>query len=195
MSAKSISARIENLKDKAAHLSDRAFREAAAACGVIFIDERLGSEDETDILLHAMEGLSQAQIAEVASAVEIVAADTRVAFADKEPKINGPAVNCEKPVSLRLPGPWIDQSKRGWENKWRASAISIRNTLIGLGKAECATADCPGTGECSFLVDSDGGIEYGTETDADNRTTRIRAVVTIKGKCVCPKRPTTGGGS
>lgn len=193
MSAKSISARTENLKNLAAHLSDAAFREAAAACGVIFVDDRLTPGDETDVLIHAMEGLSQTQIAEVATAVEIVSADARVAFADKEPKVDGPAVNCEKPVSLRLPGPWIDQSRRGWENKWRDSAISIRNVLIGLGKAECANGECPGDRACSFEVDDEGGIEYGTETDADNRTMRIRAVVSIKGKCVCPKRPTTGG--
>ena len=192
MNAKNISVRYENPKQLSTHLSSAAFLEAARACGVFFVgDHRLTPLDEADLFIDAMHGLTQSMIAKAAAEVEIVPAGTEVAFRDKDPTFDGPKVNCDKPVTLSLKGPWNDQSKRGWARARSVSSIELRNTLITLATLECASAECPGSAECGFVVD--GGIDFGNETDSDDRTTRIRAVVTIEGKCACPGRQTAGG--
>ncbi len=193
MSTKQSKQQIAELKALADQLSDEAFLDAAEACGVYLVgDQPTPPEQQSFLLLEAMQGLSQSEIAQVAQDAEVVPAHAVTFFADKEPKFDGPAVNCEKPVELELSGIWIDQSKKGWANKWLQSAIMLRNTLVGLAKAECAIGKCPGEKACSFVVD--GGIKFGRETDSQGRTMRIRAVVSLKGKCVCPTRPATGNG-
>jgi len=181
----------ETLKNLAAQLHHTAFLDAAESCGVYYINEdRFEKEEQSDLLLEAMGGLSQEWIGRAGIDAGIVAHDSETFLVDKAPKNDGPKVNCEKPFTLSLPGPWIDQSKKGWERKWQKSAISLRNTLLMLANGECENGECPGKKPCSFVVTE--GPNYEGETDIQQRTMRIRAKVTIKGKCTCPKRPGTG---
>ncbi len=182
----------ETLKNLAEQLHRSAFLEAAESCGVFYInEERFEKNEQSDLLLEAMGGLSQEWIGRAGVEAGIVPHDTDTFLVDKAPKNDGPKVNCDKPVTLSLRGPWIDQSKKGWERKWQKSAINLRNTLLNLAKGECDNGECPDKKPCSFVVTD--GIDYNNEADMQQRTMRIRAVVTIKGKCACPKRPATGG--
>jgi len=191
MGNKVLSEQFETLKNLAAQLHHGAFLDAAESCGVYSIDEdRFEKDAQSDLLLEAMSGLSQEWIGRAGIEAGIVPHETETFLVAKHPKNDGPKVNCEKPVTLSLRGPWIDQSKKAWERAWQQSAINLRNTLLALAKGECENGDCIDKKACSFVVTD--GIDFNNEADVQQRTMRIRAVVSIKGKCTCPKRPATG---
>ena len=145
-------------------------------------------EEQADLLVEILHGFNQQTIAKIGIEAGIVSPDMVPVYLAKAPDKILPQTNCDKTITLSLEGPWIDQGDKKWIRKWVTWSTEIRSAVVSLAKAECAGSACP-RGNCSFEMD-----EIAFNSQPQEGTKRIRAFVTVKGRCTCPKRPSTGTG-